>query len=127
MTFCAATLSAAIGIGTGLVSSWFVARYFRKAAMLDSALERLKACGPFLQADQNPGDGMTNTSHALHILSDILDHARFRHAAAEVKSISDAMKQLPSVPHPWPEPEATERPKIKEEWEQRIVRLYNFF
>ena len=76
---------------------------------------------------------MTNTSHSLHILSDILLHAGFKHPAEEVKSISEAMKQFPSVvemplpPHAWPEPESTERPKLKDKWEQRIIKLYNFF
>lgn len=127
MTICDAILSAVFGVGTGALSSWMVGRYFRKAAMLDAVLTRLKACSPFLQKDQNPGDGLTNTSHELHILSEILQIGGFAPAAKEVKAISDAMKILQPVPHPWPEPEATERPRIKEQWESRITKLYNCF
>jgi hypothetical protein len=124
---CSLVLSVLVGLLTGALSSFYVARTFHRNSHLDRTLMLLKFCCPYRTHSERPGDGLSDTSHALIIESEVLAHAWFPKPARVVRAVAAEMEALPSLSVPESDAEKAVRDAIKKEWQNKTLHLYRPF
>jgi len=116
-----------VGLITGAASSFYVARIFHRNNHLDRTLTLLKFCCPYRANSVRPGDGLSDTAHALIIQSEVLGHAWFPRQARIVRAIAAEMEALPSLSSPESDADKTTRDAIKKQWQDKLLHLYRPF
>jgi hypothetical protein len=124
---CSVASSVFVGLLTGALSSFYVARTFHRNSRLDRVLTLVKFCCPYRTQSERPGDGLSDTGHALIIESEILAHAWFTKPAHVVRTVAAEMEALPSLPVPETDADKAARNAIKAQWQDRILHLYRPF
>ena len=82
-------VSVIVGLATGAISSWLVARRFYKKALLDDCSRLLRRLCPYRKSNVREGDGLEETSWALKIQSEIKQRLFSSQAReSETKSLS---------------------------------------
>lgn len=111
----------AVGVITGVLSSHWVSRRYRKKALLDECSRLVRRLCPFRRENIRDGDGLEETAWGLRIQSEILAQASFYREAQTIEALSTEMGAMLTIRG---DSEETKRTARKEEWKSVIARLY---
>jgi hypothetical protein len=115
-------VSVIVGLATGAISSYLVARQFYKKALLDDCSRLLRRLCPYRKSNVREGDGLEETSWALKIQSETMQRLFSRHAR-EIAALSAEIAATPEIDSSRDDARQA-RDQLKEAWKKRITDLY---
>jgi hypothetical protein len=111
-----------VGLATGAISSYVVARRFYKKALLDDCSRLLRRLCPYRRSNVREADGLDETSWALKIQSEIMQRL-FSREAREIEALSAEIAAASEIDSS-KEAERLARDQLKESWKRRVRDLY---
>jgi hypothetical protein len=121
--FGSTVASLIVGLLTGGITSYVVARRFYKKALLDDCSRLLRRLCPYRKANVREGDGLDETSWGLKIQSEIM-HRQFPREAQHIAALAAEIENTPEI-DPKNENERQARDRLKDEdWKKRVAKLY---
>jgi hypothetical protein len=113
-----------IGVGTGLLSSYLVSRWFLKKGTLGECDRLLRRLCPYRKENVRAGDGLEETGWSLLIESEILAKHGFRKEAEAIRSLADTICSTLPLPDQADAATKAARDKLKEGWKKSVAALY---